>query len=306
MCDGAERSVHLSLRTLAASDLIVCFCLLPDGLLDEGRIAYESRSFELIYRSYSAPVINTFILTSTWLMVTMATSRYLAICRPFRALSVVTLTGTKVTIVCVCLLCAVFNVPRFFEHEIEQVSCGVDGLIYVQNLGYLAQSSAASNVYTWLYFVFGIVCPLTTLAVCNIGLVRTLRESYRVRRMYHVRANHLRTNHRITTTLMTVVVMFSVLVFPAEVLLFVQNQIPSSSRREWFVVVVNVTNVLQTANFSFNFVLYFLMNFQFRRTLADFVCRWKRGLRRDAKEQKRRPMTIRVFSIRQNPSISYR
>lgn len=299
ICDGAERSVHLGLRTLAASDLLLCISLLPHGLLGEERIAYPTKNFELIYRSYSGAVINTFILASTWLTVTMATSRYLAICRPFRMLRLVSMSGTKVTIVCVCLCCVVFNVPRFFEHDIETLTCGDEGRqIYVQNLGYLTQNHLASTVYAWIYFGFGIVCPLSTLAVCNIGLVRALRESSRVRQMYRVRANHVHANHRITTTLVTIIVTYIVLVSPAELLLFVQNQLPLTSRNEWLVVAVNVTNVLQTINFSFNFILYVVLNFHFRRTVADLICCWKRGWWPSMPRRGREPVH-KVFLVRQ-------
>ena len=41
--------------------------------------------FRLLYRLYSNAVINTFIMTSTWLTVTMALSRFVAICHPLRA-----------------------------------------------------------------------------------------------------------------------------------------------------------------------------------------------------------------------------
>ena len=276
-CDRAERSVHIGLRTLAAADLLLCISLLPHGLLGEERIVYPTKNFELIYRSYSGAVINTLILASTWLTVTMATSRYLAICRPFRMLCPVSLTGTKVSIACVCLCCVVFNIPRFFEHDIETLVCSDGHQIYVLNLGHLTQNQLGSTVYAYVYFTLGLVCPLSTLAVCNIGLVRGLRESSRVREIYRVPANHLRSNHRITTLLVMIIVTYIVLVSPAELLLFVQNQLPFSRDREWLVLAVNVTNVLQTINFSFNFILYVFLNFHFRGTVDDFIGCWKSG-----------------------------
>lgn len=74
-CDGTERTVNIGLLALAVSDFMCCFCLLPHGLLTTEQFEYHSRSFHLVYRTYGDALINTFILTSTWLTVVMAMSR---------------------------------------------------------------------------------------------------------------------------------------------------------------------------------------------------------------------------------------
>lgn len=281
ICDGIERTVHLGLRALAVSDLLLCVCLLPNGFIAEDRFEYPFKNFQIIYRAYSGALINTFILTSTWLTVTMATSRYLAICYPFKWHYLVGMTGTKASIALVFLTCLVFNIPRFFEHAITTISCDDGREMFVLEHGELMHSEIAFNVYTWLYFSIGIFLPLTALTYCNVCLVRTLRESSRVRQQYRVRACHVNMNHRITVILVTIVLMYILLVSPSEILQFIQNQLLS---RPAFVgpwincinLAVNITNVLQTINFSFNFVLYILLNFQFRRTIEDLFCRCRR------------------------------
>lgn len=81
--DRMERCVGIGLIGLAVSDLLFCLCLLPHAFFyNEG--VYKSKSIELLYRIYHQPIINAFILTSTWLTVTMSLSRYMAICHPFR------------------------------------------------------------------------------------------------------------------------------------------------------------------------------------------------------------------------------
>lgn len=280
ICDGIERTVHLGLRALAVSDLLLCFSLLPHGFIAEERFEYQFKNFQLVYRVYSGALINTFILTSTWLTVTMATSRYLAICYPFKWHYLVGMTGTKASIVLVFLTCLAFNIPRFFEHTITTLSCEDGREMYLMAPGELMHNEIAFNVYTWLYFSIGIFLPLTALTYCNICLVRTLRESSRVRQQYRVRACHVNMNHRITVILVTIVLMYILLVSPGEILLFIQNQLLSRpSFAPWINSInlaVNITNVLQTVNFSFNFVLYILLNFQFRRTIEDLFCRCRR------------------------------
>lgn len=279
ICDGIERTIHLGLRALAVSDLLLCVCLLPNGFIEEERFEYSTRSFQLVYRVYSGAVINTFILTSTWLTVTMATSRYLAICFPFRWHHLVGMTGTKASITMVFLVCLVLNIPRFFENSIATIPCSDGRMAFIMHPGELQISDKVANAYAWVYFVVGIFLPLTALTFCNFCLVKTLRESSRVRQQYRVRAYHVNMNHRITVILVTIVLMYIVLVSPAEILLFVQGQLSKATVGPLMTSIklaVNITNVLQTVNFSLNFVLYIMLNFQFRRTIEDLFCGCRR------------------------------
>jgi len=68
--DNSVRAVHSCMKALAVSDLILCASLLPHGFLLHDCIVHVRRSFHLVYWLYSGAVINTFILTSTWLTVT--------------------------------------------------------------------------------------------------------------------------------------------------------------------------------------------------------------------------------------------
>src|SRR5262249_54154267 len=108
-----ERSAHRGMVALALSDLCLCLVLLPHAFVDFGAADSRSVTFDLVYAVYGVGVINTFIMTSTWLTVFMALSRYLAIVRPLHARR---LLGTKFTnsSFTVIFLCSVaFNVPRF-------------------------------------------------------------------------------------------------------------------------------------------------------------------------------------------------
>ncbi|KAK2139787.1 hypothetical protein LSH36_1615g00011 [Paralvinella palmiformis] len=269
-CDGTERTVHTGFTALAVSDLLFCLALLPYGLLGRNQFAYYSPGFQLVYETYSGAAVNMFILTSTWLTVTMATSRYLAICHPFRARHVIGMTGTKRSILLVFAVCALFNIPRMLMTKIGSLRCIDGSRMYFKMPGYLATNGVAHTTYIWTYFTIGILFPLTALAFCNICLVRALHESAKIRRRYRVPAAHVDSNYRITAILVTIVVMYIVLVSPAEILLFVQDRLSSDrTSAPALVLAVEVTNLLQMINFSCNFVLYFILNVHFRRALRD-------------------------------------
>ena len=271
--DGTEWTVHIGLTALAVSDFMVCLVVLPYGLLNNSPFSFPTRTFHLVYETYGNAFINTFILTSTWLTVTMATSRYLAICHPFKARHLIGITGTKTSIALVFIVSVMFNIPRFLEWRIESVQCFNGNRRFFKIPGYIEANSRANTVYIWVYFTVGIFLPLAALAFCNICLIKALRQSVKIRRRYRVPVAHADSNYRITSILVTIVVMYIVLVAPAEMLLFIQGRL-SKSRHSApaLVLAVEITNLLQMINFSCNFVLYFILNVHFRRGLRDIFC----------------------------------
>lgn len=312
--DPSVRSAHVDMQALAASDMLLCLLLLPHGFLPSDCVVHPRRwSFHVVYWLYGGAAINALMLTGTWLTVTMAVVRYLAIAFPFRVRLLIGPTGSRAKVAVVFFVSCLLNVPRLFEHRIETIRCAaispmmaamsemqamdeagsvptvgtdaVDGNgfgggewspggspwnggdvgeveIYMQNAGPLQSlgDQRLMNAYVWLYFVVGICVPLVLLAVGNFGLVRTLRQSTRLRRRFLVRPAHVDANERVTTVLAAVVVAYLVLVAPAEILLFIDRQLDIGSKPV-LATAVHVTNVLQTVSVirqllrTFNFAI---------------------------------------------------
>ncbi|XP_025115633.1 uncharacterized protein LOC112576956 [Pomacea canaliculata] len=74
----------------------------------------------------------------------------------------------------------------------------------------------------------------------------------------------------VTATLVAVVLTFLILVSPWELLKFGLQH--SSIDQNKMDIALNLTNFMQVLNFSFNFVLYCLVNKSFRRTLRSICC----------------------------------
>ena len=271
-CDGSERTVHMGLFSLCCSDLLVCICLLPHGLLAYSSF-FESRhiTFTIVYRVYGSALANTFILTSTWCTVNMAASRYMAIVHPIKTRPLVSPTGTKISYFLVFTICMAFNVPRFFMEKISRIVCPDGSERFYTEPSYFHKNEGARTVFMWVYFVVGIFIPLATLAVCNIGLVKALIKSARLRKQCRVPANHVKSNLRITSILVTIVVMYIALVSPAEILSFVTDRLmrKDGHASEPLTFASELTNILQTINFSCNFLIYFILNVQFRVALKE-------------------------------------
>ena len=71
-----------------------------------------------------------------------------------------------------------------------------------------------------------------------------------------------------TTTLIAVITSFIVLVTPSEVVHFLYYAVVDDTWQSFSVVMV-MANALQTVSFAVNFVLYFVLNRQFRRALSE-------------------------------------
>lgn len=189
-----ERTVNVWLKALAVSDLLFCVCLLPHAVVDANRFFYDRITFELLYTTYCQSLIHNFMLTSTWLTVTMSIARYLAVCHPLRCRLRCDHSAARRATVGVFVACAIFNAPRFIQNRIGVVRCddlpmssNVDG---VPAAGSVADGSAPSVVYTrsssdvsttgiaavyaWAHALFGIVVPLVALGYCNAKLVAAL------------------------------------------------------------------------------------------------------------------------------------
>jgi len=292
LMERMEKSAHYGLIALAVSDLFFCLAALPSVIYGTGKknggFAHESFDFRLAHKLYGSGVINTFMLSSTWLTVTMAVSRYIAICHPLRARQIIGKTFTISSLVAVFVVSVLFNVPRFLREE--QRSVVVDGgrRLYFCYPGPLQRYRGANVAYLWTYFTLGIIMPLCVLVFCNVHLIKTLRVSMLSRSSGDQNSSHgavrptapRRTTrerseqaaHRITLTLVIIVVLFVVLCVPSELLnFFVDMATESSYNTEVFNMAVAVGNLLQVTNFAVNFVLYSAVNTYFRYTICRMV-----------------------------------
>lgn len=142
---------------------------------------------------------------------------------------------------------------------------------YILDSGTFVVHDTMKTAFTYIWSILGFLLPVVTLTYCNIHLVRALRESHRMRRQYQVTARAATScGSRVTPTLVTVVCMYILLISPAELLQFYYYGVRQESV-ELFNTAIVATNVLQTMNFAFNFVLYCIVNVHFRETCKELV-----------------------------------
>lgn len=266
-----EKSAHYGLIGLAVSDMLICVAILPMAYVGTGSFGYPSLDFRLIYLVYGPPIINTFILTSTWLTVSMAFSRFLAICYPLKGRQFIGKTFALTSLTVVFVACALFNVPRYFWRKLSSYECHNGSVVYFSVDGPMVEHKTLETIYQWLYFTVGILIPLLLLIFCNTHLILALRRSMRMRMESHGARHNNQAANRITLTLIILIVMYVLFFVPAETLNFLKD-VMTSETTDVYNLTVTTFNLLQAINFAMNFVLYCAINTHFRHTIYRLFC----------------------------------
>lgn len=268
-----ERSAHYGLMGLAVSDALLCASVLPTAYVGIRVFGFYGYDFRILYATYSHAVINTFILSSTWLTVTMAVSRYLAICYPLHARLFIGRRFAITSLVIVFGSCALLNIPRYFASEILSLPCQDGGSFHMRMPGALARNRTFNDAYNWIYFIVGIIVPFLLLAFCNVNLIRALHVSMRMRTQgLVISGSNPSAANRITLTLIVIVAMYLFLVVPTETLTFFQEMATENVQYvDAYNLILAFLNMFQAVNFAFNFLLYCAVNSHFRQTFWRMI-----------------------------------
>jgi len=283
--DRLEKSAHFGLVALAVSDAMFCMLALINVLIPE-QSQYTSVDvvFVLYFKVYEEPLLNIFLLSSTWLTVVMAVGRYLAICWPLHARGFISLRGTCVAIASAFLVSVLANLPLFWKYSILVHACpalsGPPGgtthcQCYSQVLGPLMRNNSLRFAYNIAWATIGTFVPVVILAFCNVRLIQALHHSMKVQRQYRANRPH-DSGHRLTPTIITIIILFLVLVCPSEVLKFTRAMTMGSHNFLLFQLATVITNFMQATNFAINFILYCVLNVHFRNMVKHVIlCKWR-------------------------------
>ncbi|KAJ8322227.1 hypothetical protein KUTeg_000698 [Tegillarca granosa] len=276
-----EQAANACLISLALSDLMFCLFAFPTTFLPNEEY-YRYNGFILYYGMYSSAVINVFIMSSTWLTVTMAIERYIAICHPLNDKLFMTLRKTKLIIVLVFILSVSFNIPVLWRYKIIPLQCrNVSTPMYQLRQIPLASNKIVDDAYRLLWAILGNFIPLFFLIISNICICRKIHLSYKYRQKFHCDPEANDANSTLTVTLIVIVVMFFILVAPSEIVMHIAKITHSENNATYRAVEV-IMNFMQSVNFSVNFVLYCIISPYYRKTLKYIFCCYWRNKRRDS------------------------
>ena len=269
-----DRGANLGLAVLAVSDMMLCLALFPAAFTDPTFAVFRQRSFLLYYQAYGTGVVTTFILTSTWITLTLAVIRYFVICHPFSMIAFYSRRAVRPIYFIVCVVAVTINVPTFLHFQISEIGYVDNTTLYFIDLGIMDGKTTLSQVFQWIKFTVFIAIPALILVFCNCSLVSALHSSGKLRQQYQANKGPIKRQNRVTMIMIIIALGFILLVFPSELMDFFMDYVKlDPSRTELFLTLRVFANLLQMINFSCNFLLYCALNVHFRHVFRDvFLC----------------------------------
>lgn len=227
------------------------------------------------------PLINVFLISSTYLIIYTAAMRYFAVASPFRGRSNGFLRYSGQVSVFTVFLVTLMTLPQFFLHKIVMETADTNQSIDTEMFFTVAarfddDSTEAISVYiTRVVPVLSSFLPCLLLVIFNVGLICQLRRATNVRRNACLerqpthRSGHEECNRRLTVTLIVMISAHIILVLPSDVIKYFDIYEMTGSVGD---IVACVLNLSQACNFALNFLLYISMNSTFRETLQLKSC----------------------------------
>ena len=264
--DEVEQSATSGLVYLALSDAAFCAIGLLAVLMPSRYTVLNDSSTwavaSMYYNNFKGPLLNIFLLTSTWLIIVISVGRYMAIADPFNAKFAISVKHKHVIPLIIFFLSLVINIPQFLHFRIIHGDC-YDGCYC-----YFVVPGLFHN-FIWYHIVWhiiGTLTPLVILIYCNCRLL------YQVYRSLNG-SPHRYSTSKITVILVSIITLFLVLVCPSMILTFLSTVTRHRDHMAIYRlrIAVSITNTLQSLNFAINFVLYSCISKQFRQMLIQTI-----------------------------------
>ena len=269
--DKLGQTANHGLVALAVSDLLFCVVVLPHAFFTAFKLPGDELwyTFWKYYKVHGIASINLFMMISTWLIVTMAVKRYFVVVDPLHARELITNKRTCSIIALVYFLSAVFTLPQYLHLTLTPCS-SLEGVWQLQHVSrWNDDVTYALQMYIrWIWPIIADFIPIAILLVCNCRLVAELKSATLNRRTSCPGQVVNDGGQRITLILVIIVLMLLLLVAPSEIIRYIN---PYRTWGHTGFVVAMVTNLLQTINFAFNFLLYFIVSTKFRQTAKTIV-----------------------------------
>ncbi len=216
---------------------------------------------------FSWPFASICFTATVWIVLLMTIDRYLVISRPLQSRAKGS-ARIKVATVFVCVAAVLFNIPRFWDHELVTTS---DERIATEHSA-LRESALYKLIYmVILHSIFRSVGPLIVLSVLNFGLVRHLRKAQRAQG--ELGRTTIQENN-VLLMLVSVVSVFVVCFLPdtlVRVVYVILNLGFGKSKTKAIMYAHFVTNALLVLNSAINCLIYCFTGQKFRKQLRE-VC----------------------------------
>lgn len=175
---GAMNSINVLLTGQAIMDIVLLVTATP-LFATMGIIAYKPSGFASrimrILVPYAYPIAMFSQTAAIWIAVIITCERYLAVCKPFKALTLCTPENAKTSVLVVVFLSAAYNVCHFWEYQLMNdfnlTPVLKDNHIYID------------FYYHWLYFLTSFFLPFVILVTLNAFIINEIFAAKQRRQM---------------------------------------------------------------------------------------------------------------------------
>ena len=291
-----KSTFHQSLIALAACDIMFLSLILVDFAED---ILYPF--YTIIFPYFINPMKNILLCWETFLIMSITTERYLAVCHPLiyrsHRLSHVPYIHLLTYILPSIFLAIILNIPKFFETELVLRNTTDDENITRQVYDYAITPIRLNPDYVYYYthltrlFFTGII-PFFYLLFMNISILINIRKSRltstKMLVLYTLPAavqnrvlkNRRQSSKKFCVTLGAIVILYLVCNTPRLLLNFFDHFSSSLELYDSCDCAVNpvelesfilVSHLFLTINSSVNFIIYFTVSKKFKKVVLAKV-----------------------------------
>lgn len=265
--DKCTPTASLMLRSLAITDnIFLALWMLHYSLrfaLKYGGIQLQDSSIWVIIRVYTFPLLYMAQMITIWLTVVISFNRFVAVCLPYKAPSFCNVKNVYKEIAVVVIAALVYNIPKFFEIEIERNA---------ESQSFRGKRTAlgGNEMYRFIYgdifyHTTTFVIPLFMLIIMNTRVIIVYKETRkRKRRMTSRRSEN---ENNITLIMIIVIIIFLSCHTPARLVQIILSY-SFNHCKEYSYYLIHFSNVLEVLNSSVNFIVYFV----FRKSFRDIIC----------------------------------
>ncbi|GBM32581.1 hypothetical protein AVEN_195544-1 [Araneus ventricosus] len=258
---------------LAVSDIFVMSSYIPftyhnyirNHVSEEDQFSYGWAVFTLFHQHFTL-VSHTI---SSWLTVTVAIWRFLAVRFPQNSTVWCSMYRAKCAILATYLVCPIIGIPGYLSSTIRRFDSGNGGEVYFVHFSRMSQlhNKLLQNMIFWISSVTMKLVPCVALTGISFGLIKVLYE--RNLRRQRLRADADRNHDRTTRMLLAVLMLFLFTEFPSGLLALLTGILGTDFFNHVYTNFGETMDVLALINNAINFIIYCTMSQQFRNTFAN-------------------------------------
>ncbi|XP_042900089.1 G-protein coupled receptor dmsr-1 isoform X1 [Parasteatoda tepidariorum] len=259
------------LTGLAMADMLVMVSYLPftyhnyirTDIPETEKFSYGWAVFTLFHAHFTI----VFHTISTWLTVTVAIWRFLAVSFPQNTTVWCNMRRAKYAIFFTYMMSAIFCIPAYLTFSIFSFQDKEGQVVYIVNFSDIAKrhNNLLKNMNFWIFSVITKLVPCVALTGISLGLIRILYERNQRRKRLKRNQDHDRT----TQMLLAVLLLFLLTEFPSGLLALLSGILGSEFFENVYVNFGDIMDALALINSAINFIIYCSMSQQFRNTFAN-------------------------------------